>query len=893
MASIQELEHALINADAAGDADAARTFAGEIARMRSAGAPSEAIEPQAVAPSQPAATDVQPKGTLQSIREAVHAPTRALVNGVFMGLGDRARAGIGALIGDGSYGSNLADEQKQSDQFSAAHPVVAPVLEGVGGVATPIGAIGAASKATSLGGKFLLGAGAGAGIGGAQGALASRDYTNLPQVERDAVTGGVIGGALGGSIPLAGRAIGAGYQAVANAMLNRPEGISRGAGRHLIDAVNAETPSAVQARLAELGPDATLADAGPALLGKAQGASLNSDEGRSILQTALTGRDQGTNARIMGDVNRALGPAEDPQMVSDAIKAHRSSVDSVAYPQAVGNAPDVETDAILKTLDGLIPQSVGMERKALQSTRDMLSVPAERPAQAPAVIPPSGTAASSAATVAHQEPTPAVKSLVEFIASKGGLQPHPELEAIGLARGHRAQVPGSRGFFGVVKPNGAHIDRMREAAEEAGYLRGQNGGTSTPTEFLDAIDAELRGQKRYPEGSELHRNRRENVAMSEREQHEYDSYLRGFEDDLDAAGHGGLVPDVKQRAINLMAKDGMDADSAVEHAFLQLDQEESASRQIGGFPGDQPTAPAPKTEAQRNALVLHKIKQELDNVIQYDAPGLGVPAGALQRQQAALKMIRAKLNNALESQVPGYREANAASSSLAKRAEAVEAGMQYLGSGKTTPFPERFAAEFDPLSQGEKIAFAKGSRGNIERILGTKANDLQALRSELQGEGGFNTAKIATVHGQDAADQLIGSVERNLKFRDTYNKVVENSQTAQRQAAAAALKPVPPGDVPLINPNMSATGFALAGAKKVLSAIANGVRPDPTRSYGELAKVLSAQGSERDKHLQEIVETIMRRERTSAKAPIAGDSAALIAAIIGNSYLQHSQPRTR
>jgi hypothetical protein len=68
--------------------------------------------------------------------------------------------------------------------------------------------------------------------------------------------------------------------------------------------------------------------------------------------------------------------------------------------------------------------------------------------------------------------------------------------------------------------------------------------------------------------------------------------------------------------------------------------------------------------------------------------------------------------------VPGYAEANSASAALAKRADAVEAGTQYLGSGKTTPSPDRFAAEFDPLSQGEKIAFAKGSRGNIDRVLG-------------------------------------------------------------------------------------------------------------------------------------------------------------------------------
>jgi hypothetical protein len=51
-----------------------------------------------------------------------------------------------------------------------------------------------------------------------------------------------------------------------------------------------------------------LADAGPAMLGKAQGVTLNSDDARSIMSNALTGRNDATNSRIMGDVNRALGP---------------------------------------------------------------------------------------------------------------------------------------------------------------------------------------------------------------------------------------------------------------------------------------------------------------------------------------------------------------------------------------------------------------------------------------------------------------------------------------------------------------------------------------------------------------------------------------------------------
>jgi hypothetical protein len=194
---------------------------------------------------------------------------------------------------------------------------------------------------------------------------------------------------------------------------------------------------------------------------------------------------------------------------------------------------------------------------------------------------------------------------------------------------------------------------------------------------------------------------------------------------------------------------------------------------------------------------------------------------------------------------------------------------------------------------GEQIAFAKGSRGNVERALGTKANDLQALRQELQGEGGWNTAKLATVHGDQAARDLVDSVNRNLRFRDTFNKVVENSQTAQRQAAAGAMKPVPPGEVALINPNMSATGFALAGAKKALKAGYNAVRPDQTRGYGEIAQILTERGAQRDQRIADIIAALDRRQGNQRVAATAGSRAALLAAIAANGYVRNGPRRSR
>jgi hypothetical protein len=65
------------------------------------------------------------------------------------------------------------------------------------------------------------------------------------------------------------------------------------------------------------------------------------------MQTALTNRNAGTNARVQGDVNAAPGPAEDPQTVSDAILAHRSAVDPVNYPAALDNAPPMKIAPIM------------------------------------------------------------------------------------------------------------------------------------------------------------------------------------------------------------------------------------------------------------------------------------------------------------------------------------------------------------------------------------------------------------------------------------------------------------------------------------------------------------------------------------------------------------------
>jgi hypothetical protein len=171
------------------------------------------------------------KGMLQTADDYV----RALANGMTFGLADRMAAGMGSLTGvggkGGDYAGNLQDERAKTQEFKDEHPIASAATNIAGSIATPVGAIGAAAKGASLGAKTLLGMGAGAGIGGVQGAAESPDWTDVGQTAKDAGLGSVGGAAVGGALPGTGKIIGSGYNAVANAVRGKADGISRSAFR--------------------------------------------------------------------------------------------------------------------------------------------------------------------------------------------------------------------------------------------------------------------------------------------------------------------------------------------------------------------------------------------------------------------------------------------------------------------------------------------------------------------------------------------------------------------------------------------------------------------------------------------------------------------------------------
>jgi len=414
--------------------------------------------------------------------------------------------------------------------------------------------------------------------------------------------------------------------------------------------------------------------------------------------------------------------------------------------------------------------------------------------------------AAAAATAKKTQPL----SLLEFIAQKGGLAPDAELEAIGLSHGHRTQIPGQNGFFGTVRKNGADIDRMREAAEEAGYLFGENGATSTPRQFLDAIDAELRGQKSFPRGNEGFVGKREAVARGAAERSAADRVAAGFEQDLQAAGHGELGPQMRDRAVSLMRDEGMDADHAVEVAFRQLEQEDAAAaaRAASDFPGDRPMmTPGQERAAQpvdlramdeaRKRLVtmfgdaksaalrtgdksdlraMGKILHEFDNVIE-EALQSGKFSGDAElaaRLQREARAAHAEYRQTFSSRGPGDEIGRAVEKIMGRYADSAAA-------------PDEIAA----MSYGSRAEPGGGKAAKValrlRSILGENSADWQRYKQGLfsylaepaPGEAARSPAQIA-----DRIERFLGGTKGNSLARVAFS----SQERTQLQSYARALR---------------------------------------------------------------------------------------------------------
>jgi hypothetical protein len=337
MATLDQLEFALVNADKAGDTEAARTLAAEITRMRQPEQPStlDAIKQGA---GNLAAGAVRGAGSIgATLLAPVDAAARAMgVQNDFIGRDDRREqmdAGLQSLGADpnsglfktGKIGAEIAGtagaggalaKPLQALAASRYGAGIEPVLEGVArGLQTGGFRVG---ELAGTGAGALTRLGTGAAVGGAAAGLVNPE---------DAGTGALIGGALPGAAQLAGKA-GAGIRSAVTGG-GKPTSEMLDTARRSMDAGYVIPPSMVNPSFRNRAIES--------LSGKFETAQMAATKNQDVTDSL---------------VRKALGMADDAPLSQEAMQAVRKQAGQV-YQQLKGAGTVTADNAYMSAVDDI------------------------------------------------------------------------------------------------------------------------------------------------------------------------------------------------------------------------------------------------------------------------------------------------------------------------------------------------------------------------------------------------------------------------------------------------------------------------------------------------------------------------------------------------------------
>lgn len=205
--------------------------------------------------------------------------------------------------------------------------------------------------------------------------------------------------------------------------------------------------------------------------------------------------------------------------------------------------------------------------------------------------------------------------------------------------------------------------------------------------------------------------------------------------------------------------------------------------------------------------VLDYTKRALDDI---------ASAAARQGQNNAARQARdmARLLAAEGDKLaPGYQAAREAFAGPAAVLEAIETGR---GTFKGDMSPAELQRTLANLTASEKDAFLQGAQTAVADMLGNSANDVASVRSLLRKP--YNEAKMRALIGNEATDELLRAVDRELMFGQTANAVARSSETARRMNAQGMVNPDggpdlgPQGTIGLVFSAINAARAKLRGA---------------------------------------------------------------------------------
>jgi len=291
-------------------------------------------------------------------------------NSLLAGMGNRIIAVDRALTGKEGYGDTLKRLDAEDRATRAKAPWLSGASELVGGIAqggalASRGLLPAAAPGAGVAKQALWGAGTGGVLGAAQGA--GTTYSGIPaDYVHNAGMGGILGAGIGAAAPVIGAVGGAAYRGAAD------RGFFGGIPKALADAGQAD--AAGMRNLPNI-PGAMLPDAGPSMVGTAQGARTGpGGPGKTALTENLTNRNTAQGQRITGEIDATFGPAGVPEDIAAGVRGRMGEL-GPQYEAAFANARAVDNTALARELETRIINSRGPEQAALRQVRAMLDVP--------------------------------------------------------------------------------------------------------------------------------------------------------------------------------------------------------------------------------------------------------------------------------------------------------------------------------------------------------------------------------------------------------------------------------------------------------------------------------------------------------------------------------------
>ncbi|KQX20970.1 hypothetical protein ASD01_29585 [Ensifer sp. Root423] len=242
--------------------------------------------------------------------------------------------------------------------------------------------------------------------------------------------------------------------------------------------------------------------------------------------------------------------------------------------------------------------------------------------------------------------------------------------------------------------------------------------------------------------------------------------------------------------------------------------------------------------------------------------------GILETEQnpkviSALTEARQMIDDGLRASVPRIKEVDGQFAEIARQRDALGEGRSILNNGATAMRPSELddALRQGAVPQGEMVGpsgvplrMQQSSLGEVYRAIGTEANDLNALRKTVRGEGDWNREKLGMLFGQDRADNVLNAIDRENVFADTANRVTRGSDTAMGSRFNQFLDEVSKGQE--IPSDATLSGTAAKLFKSIMKRVVQGnAETNAGKLAEDIGRLSVATGSTRD----QIVEAILRR----------------------------------